>query len=297
MEEIINLLKNTLSFKKEAYNILGTQTKIINKPINDYEIGIITSTIDEFEAVSNLLTDVSELEIQGNNSILYNSGYLETKKGKCKVVVPFPTEMGIEAAVISAIKLTYTFNFKYIFMIGIAAGNKKISKIGDILIAEKSLNYNQIVEIESKSSEIKKKFMQNVSSIDNNLKAQFKHFSRSKHLEEIYKNSPIDNKSLDQLKCNIGLMVTGSSLLRSEQKISEINNDYHGVIGLDMETYGFYYAISSINKTQMPYFVSIKSVSDFGDNTKHSLNSEDRRQYALYTSSMTLKYFVKYYID
>lgn len=297
MEEISNLLKKVTSFQKEAYKIFGTNSKANNRNRDYFDVGIITSTLDEFEAITSILSDICDIEIEGNNTILYKSGYLEKKNGKAKVIIPIPLEMGIEAAVISAIKLTDSFNLTYIFMAGVAAGNKKTSKIGDILIAEKSLNYNQVVEVENSNSEIKKKFMQNVSSIDNSLKTKFKLFSRSKCLEEIYQNSPINNEAIGKLKCNIGLMVTGSSLLRSDQKILEINNDYHGVIGLDMETYGFYYAISSIDKSKMPYFASIKSVSDFGDNSKHTLSSDERKKYALYTSSMTLKQFIKNYIE
>ena len=83
-------------------------------------------------------------------------------------------------------------------------------------------------------------------------------------------------------------MVTGSSLVRSESKIAEINETYHNIKGLDMETHGFYYAARNTFDDYQPYFVSIKSVSDFGDNTKHKLTTDERRKYALFTSSNAL---------
>ncbi|HRI34706.1 MAG TPA: hypothetical protein PLD02_13220 [Saprospiraceae bacterium] len=137
--------------------------------------------------------------------------------------------------------------------------------------------------------------MQNTDSINKNFKSRLAIFSRSdiiKNIKNEYSNKsemPID------LTCHIGLMVTGSSLIRSSIHMAEINQSYHGVKGLDMETHGFYYAASH-SKNSAPYFVSIKSVSDFGDDTNHKLNASLRKEYALHTSSSALFHFIREYL-
>lgn len=64
---------------------------------------------------------------------------------------------------------------------------------------------------------------------------------------------------------------------------------------MDMETQGFYFSASNSFKNLLPKYVSIKSVSDYGDSTKHKLSGEERKKYALFTSSVTAIEFIKEY--
>lgn len=201
--------------------------------------------------------------------------------------------MGMEATITLTTKVLTYFNPDYIFMVGICAGNKNVAKVGDIIIAEKSLNYNEIVETEKKDDTTVKKFMQNADSIDRKLKTRLTLFSRKSIIEEIRQSYKDVSDFPKELTCQIGLMVTGSSLMRSDTKIQEINSAYHNVKGLDMETHGFYYAASNTFNDRKPLFVSIKSVSDFGDNTNHKVSSAKRKAYALHTSSQTLIKFIE----
>ena len=79
--------------------------------------------------------------------------------------------------------------------------------------------------------------------------------------------------------------------------MKEINGTYVGVKGLEMETYGLYYCVTRVFKDYAPNFLSIKSVSYFGDNNNHKLGTKDRRKYSLYTSSNVLRRFINYYLE
>lgn len=294
MKILVEIARETLKFKEEADQILGTSFSrkqfIKNYPI--FDIAIITSSLDEFDTIKDLLLDCSELTITNDNHIFY-SGKILTKSGNLSVVLPVPIAMGIEATVSLTTKVLTYFIPKYIFMVGICAGNKNVTKIGDIIIAEKALNYNEIVEVQKKDASTLKKFMQNADSINVKLKTKLNLFSRSEIISEI-QDSYEDKAILSEpLTCSVGVMVTGSSLVRSETKIAEINDSYHNVKGLDMETCGFYYSCCNTFNDKQQYFVSIKSVSDFGDNTTHKLNQQQRKKYALYTSSQALTRFIK----
>ena len=139
--------------------------------------------------------------------------------------------------------------------------------------------------------------MHNVSSINGNLKNRLELFSKSKSLKAIKDAFPLQDKIETTLNCHIGLLVTGSTLIRSNKIIDEINSTYLGVKGLDMETYGLYYASTVVFNDYAPNFVSIKSVSDFGDDSFHTLSAKERKEYALFTSSNALKAFIKGYLD
>jgi nucleoside phosphorylase len=294
MKELFEITQKALAFEKEAHELFGTnilKNKSSNK-ISNFDIAVITASLDEFDSIKGLLSEFSEIKTTNDNHMFY-SGKLKGKSGLLNVVLPVPISMGIEACVSVTTKTLTYYNPKYIFMVGICAGNKKVTKIGDIIIAEKALNYNQIVEIEKKDASTVKKFMQNADSINTKLKTKLKLFSRSKIISEIKKSYRDSEIIISPLYCKVGLMVTGSSLIRSESKINEINESYLNVLGLDMETHGFYFTSCNTFDNKQPYFVSIKSVSDFGDNTNHKLNANQRKEYALYSSSQAFLKFIE----
>lgn len=298
----MNLLKgysNKLkSFQAEADKIFGSNfnPKSRCKKNHVFDVGIITSTMDEFDSVKNLLKDFSELEPEDNDPTIYYKSSILSNAKKLTVVLPVPYSMGLEAAVLTTTKLITCFELKYVFMVGIAAGNKKVSKIGDVLIADKALNYTQVVEIEKKDKDPVKKFMNDIYSIDRNLKGRLNIFAKSPSIKLIKEQYPKKSMICTDLNCRIGLMVTGSSLVRSDSKIEEINKSYRGVVGMDMETSGFYFALHNVLKDKIPCSVSIKSVSDYGDNSHHQLSPDARKEYALYTSSSALISFIENYI-
>lgn len=260
-----------------------------------FDIAILTATPDEFESVKKICITAEEFEPNNNDSIIYFKGLIKGKKNNLNVIIPFPQGAGITAATSLTTKIL-DFNPKYVFMVGIAAGNKNITKIGDILIAEKAINYNEVVEIQKKDNVGIKKFMQNADSINANLLSKLSIFSKSNLIKELKLQYPENQDINYNTKCVSGLIVTGSSLIRSQEKMNEINQSYHGVIGLDMETYGIYYTCTHSLINNQPMFVSIKAVSDFGDDTNHKLSASKRKDYALYTSSNFVKYFIENYL-
>lgn len=291
MENLKRVCISSSLFAEEAREIFGITRKVSSH--EKYDIAILTSSNDEFDSIRSKLEDCHEVSGYENDTTIYYEGIVRTSKVIYKIVLPFPLAMGIEAAVVVTTKIINHFNPSMLIMSGVCAGNKNITNIGDIIIAEKSVNYNNVVEIDKTGKDLRKKFMQNADSINKNLKARLSLYSRSEHIKSIQENYPDKDKFLKELKCHIGLVVTGSSLVRSAAKIKEINEDYHGVIAMDMETHGFYYTSSnSVNKST-PIFVSIKGVSDFGDDTRHKISSKARKEYALYTSSNAVIAYIK----
>lgn len=299
MKEIINLLESCREFKKDAIQILGVEQSVykVEEFHGLYEIVILTANIDEFESIKLILDNVKQTTFNKNDSTIYYTGEIRAGDRTCKVVLPFPYAMGIEAASAITTKVIGTFRPKHIFMAGSCAGNKNVAKVGDIIVAEKSLNYHGIVAIERKDETTDKKFMHNIGSINGNLKNKFELFSKSADIRKIKTSYPDKDKIENSLSCHVGLLVTGSTLVRSNKVIDEINSTYLGVKGLDMETYGVYYASTQVFKDYAPNFVSVKAVSDFGDDSTHKLTAKERKDYALYTSASALKIFINEYLD
>lgn len=292
ISDILDIIKRTSQFsqdvKKEFPIRLNEKSTVFKS-----DIAIMTSTPKEFEVLTNLLDDVKELTIENNDSLIYYTAQIKTQNKSLNVIVPYPVSMGLESAVISTTKTIAHFSPSLIIMCGICAGNKNVAKIGDLVIAEKTVNYSNVYEIGSSDKVAKKKFMQNADSINKNLKARLTLFANSKELNII-----ADKLSLPEEikpKCHLGLMVTGSSLLRSNEKMKEINDSYHGVKGMDMETHGLYFAASNSNKENIPLYVSMKAVSDYGDKTNHKLSTDERSKIALEISANSAIRFIEQY--
>jgi len=290
IKDILDIIKRSNEFSQEVKNEFPIR---LNEKSSVFkcDIAILTSTPKEFDVLTSLLDDVKELTIENNDSLIYYTARINTKKKSFSVIIPYPVTMGLESAVSSTTKTITHFSPSLILMCGICAGNKNVAKIGDLIIAEKTVNYSNVVEIENSEKGAKKKFMQNADSINKNLKARLTLFANSKAIDLI-----TDNLELPQTvkpKCHLGLMVTGSSLVRSDEIMKEINDSYHGVKGMDMETHGFYFASSNSNKENIPLYVSMKAVSDFGDKTNHKLSSEQRSEIALKVSANSAINFIR----
>ena len=299
MREIVRIIETTKEFKKEAIEILGVEQSFftIEEFHGLFDAVILTATVGEFRSIESVLENIRPVTFNQNDSTIYYTSEITTPKKTYKILIPFPYAIGIEAAAALATKVISTYRPKYIFMSGICAGNKNVTKIGDIIVAEKSLNLHGIVTLEKGDTSPDKKFMHNVSSINGHIKNKLELFSTSSAIKLIKKSYPNKTKFDTELKCHVGLLVSGSSLMRSSKTMEEINSTYLGVKGLDMETYGLYYASTQVFKDYAPNFVSIKSVSDFGDDSTHKISTADRKEYALFTSSHALRSFISDYLE
>jgi nucleoside phosphorylase len=284
------------AFKTEIEELNFASKKVFSEVTNSFhncDIIILSSTQQEFDSIFNILEEPLIIKIENDSSIYYK-GYIKGYSTDYSIVVPVPTDMGIATAAIITTKCISIFKPKYIIMSGIAAGIKSICKIGDVIIGDKAINYNEVVEIENPDSTVRLKYMQNTISISSHLKSRLYLFLKSSDANKISNHELLKQLSR-KISFHFGMIVTGSGLIRNNQRITQLTSDYHNIKGLDMETYGMYKAVEQSLKTNQPEFISIKSVSDFGDSKKHAEleSSEDRSRLALFTSSKTIELFIK----
>ena len=292
ISDILDIIKRSNEFSKEVKNEFPIRLNE-KSAVFKCDIALLTATPREFEVLTSLLDEVKELIIENNDSLIYYTARINSQNKSFSIIVPYPVSMGLESAVSSTTKTITHFSPSLIIMCGICAGNKNVTKIGDLIIAEKTVNYSNVVEIESSEKGAKKKFMQNADSINKNLKARLTLFANSKAINLITDKMELPPNL--QPKCHLGLMVTGNSLLRSDEKMKEINDSYHGVKGMDMETHGLYFAASNSNKENIPLYASMKAVSDFGDETNHKISAEKRSEIALNISANSVIHFIQNY--
>lgn len=290
LQEIIQL--------SEEDNIRYGKTSQSN---NNYLIGIITATSEEFKVVKSKLNNVTQLPTSNDDSQVYYDGIIQKDDKRIKVILTQSHHQGTAAASTTTTKLIFRFKPNLVVMLGHAAGNKNLLNLlnlGDILICSESVNYDQVI-VTQKNAEIKEKDKKVTIEPDATLLRLIEDFaSEQSVLCSIKESSRIKSFFSHPLKYKLGKLISGDALVRSEEWFTQVISDNSGTIGLDMETYGVYYSAKYSVFKDKPDFISIKSVSDFGSHknyfSEELKHPQNRVAYAIHTS---VEFFFRFAIE
>lgn len=279
------------------YHLVKTRQRFIQSSVKKhfYDIAIITAIpYPEFEAVLKLNNGQWEqIDIEDDFIKYYTATFC--KNGKTKTVIAATADqMGMTASSHLATKIILYFKPQYLIMGGIAAGIKERELgFGDILIAEQSWDYGsgkmiEKIKLDEQVSDII--FQPDTKDIQlpADLKAKVINFKLTKSaiLDTIQNNWQGDSPST-KLRMHLGPIASGSYVISNEKILNDIKNHQRKLLGVEMETYGVYYAAehSPEPKTKA---ISIKSVSDYGDGVKN----DKYQKYAAYTSANFIYSFI-----
>ncbi|WP_100610750.1 phosphorylase family protein [Confluentibacter lentus] len=284
--------------KTIIFHLVKTRQRFIQSSVkkHSYDVAIITALPHpEFEAILRLNNGKWEpVEVENDFIKYYKSTFVEG--GTIKTIIAATADqMGMTAASHLSTKMILYFKPKYLIMSGIAAGIKDRGLgYGDILVAEQSWDYGsgKIIEMDKKNeSELSDiKFLPDTRDIQlsADLKAKISNFklSRGMILDKIQNEWQGDSPST-KLQLHLGPIGSGSYVISSELTLKDIKEHQRKLLGIEMETFGVYYAAehSPEPKTKA---ISIKSVSDYGDGTKN----DKFQKYAAYTSANFIYQFI-----
>lgn len=248
----------------------------------EYDFAIITAVPIEMSAVKDLEFEWQELRMPNDEDIYYVA---EKKFGenKIKVVMTRAKRMGMSAASTVTTKVIAHFKPRYVVMTGITGGRKGEVEIGDLILAETAFDYGcgKWKIIEETGEEIFEADQKQIS-IASRLSALF-----SKDYSEVMnriknKWNAVQGQTIRTDSClRVGPLATGAAVVQNETIINQyIVPHNRKVLGVDMETYGFYYACENALLPK-PEFFSIKAVSDYADNQKN----DNYQAYCAFTSA------------
>lgn len=246
----------------------------------DYDIAIITALKDpELEAfLKNIDAGWTELPLK-NDPTVYYKGIFKNEEKELNVIAACAPQMGMVASTLLASKIINKFRPKYLIMGGIAAGIKGRGNFGDILVAEQTWDYGSgkykyIPEEERSVFEPDPKQVSLDSRVREKLSKNFNKvlFSIS---EEWNGNRPDTI-----LKMHVGPVASGAMVLADNKVVDDIKKFNRKIIGIEMETYGVYYA-ATYSSDPRPIAMSMKSICDFGDHEK----ADAYQKYAAFTSA------------
>lgn len=247
------------------------------------DIAIITAVDVEFDAVKNWGWQ------DGNDipNFTYYSKDIKNCDGKTlKVILVKLKDMGMVCATNTTDKIIHYFEPKCVIMTGICAGRKNAVSLGDIVVASQAWDYGSGSIEEAPKLRNGKEIVfcpaPNYISMKANPTNVFDWYTpekisilKGKLLEDAKER--LDGKLIDiisseqkrETKVYQKTMATGAAVIKAEQFtnkfIKEQNRKY---IGIDMETYGVYYATEH---SGIKEFFAVKSVSDLADTEKNDV--------------------------
>lgn len=248
--------------------------------IVDY--AIITTVPVETEAVKSICSKWEKETFTDDVNTYYIGTITDDKKTR-KVVTVQSTDMGMVSASLTAINLSKHYKSRYIIIAGIAAGIGE-HNLGDILIPREVWNYSS-GKYCGKDDNLLFKPDPKVIQLD----AKIIEAIRQNYSEVLLK---IKNAWPQKINVDINIcdspMACGTAVVANKKLVEEnIISHFRKSGGLDMETYGVFFAARSMCDSK-PIAICIKSVSDFADDNK----GDGYQPYAAYTSANFTKHLI-----
>ncbi len=259
----------------------------------NFDIALITAVSVETKAVKKAFGEWEKFKMPNDPTIYYKTSI---SKGECEISIVLAEQpsMGMVAASALSTKMIMQFNPKYLIMPGIAAGLGNCN-YGDIMFPKYVYDYSSGKYITKKDEEKQElldfepdpKYCSLDASVFEKSKQDFSYV-----LFDIKKNYDGEKPSADLKLIPDGTIACGSAVVANREIVDTlIKSHARKVTGLDMESYGVFFACECLNSTCKP--LCIKSVCDFANSEK----LDDYQKYAAYTSANFVKYFIKNELD
>jgi nucleoside phosphorylase/CheY-like chemotaxis protein len=260
------------------------------KPEFMSDLCIVTALLDpELSAVLNLKWGWKVHETPYDGSVYYEGQYLNKGASKSVYAVAAP-RMGMSSAAIATSKLVYTFRPRYLCMVGITAGIKGECNIGDIIVADPSWDYGS-GKYTVKDKEVVFSAAPHQVGLDSFIRGKIGLLSRDHTALSDIQVGWQGTAPKTTLSLHIGPVASGSAVRQDGVVAAEIKKQHRKALGIEMETYGVYSAVSEAPIPQ-PKVFSFKAVSDFADRRKKN----DFQPYAAYASANAMRLLVEKYL-
>lgn len=219
------------------------------------------------------------------DSTPYHYGEFRSEEASLKVVLAQAPRMGMPMAAVVATKVIHTFRPKVIAMAGICAGVRGKAELGDILIADPCFDWGSGKWLRVKETGgLKFHPAAYQWRLDESVRGAAQGLSfNTELLQSIH--AAYDGDKPKQPPCvMIEAMASGASVLQASSLMADVREQHKNLVGVEMESYAVFTA-AELAAEPRPTCISVKSVCDFGDETKNDW----AHGYAAHTSAAFLR--------
>lgn len=270
--QILLVTPENTEWKESLCNIIS-RLNLPRPETFDYDVCILTALRKpELSHVVDL--DIAwgpELAIDGG--LLFRVGTRNVSGTDIRVVCTHLPQMGLTPSAFTTRLVIERFRPKIILMTGICGGITNKVKVGDLVVAEKSWDWQ--------SGKWQSNGIFEVSPDQKEGDADLIGIARKSEdrIREIHSSYP--NRRPDHIPSFIcAPMVSGSSVVADSKLHEKFINQHRKAAAIDMECYGFYYA-ADMSPPPKPKALCIKSVSDLANRDK----DDDFQDYCSFVSA------------
>jgi nucleoside phosphorylase len=216
----------------------------------------------------------------------YYSGVLKDGARAVRFVATCATEKGLTGAATATSKLIYAFWPRRVAMVGICAGVRGRTNMGDVVFADPCWDWGS-----GKLKTVDKQDRFLPASYQMRLPEDVRPIAEALKKNSDWRQSvhaAFGGKRPDVLpEVHIGALASGASVLQSHAALDGIISQHKDLLAVEMEIYGVMYACR-VGPLPRPECFAVKSVCDFGDAEK----ADDYQAYAAYVSVAAMKAIV-----
>lgn len=283
---------------KELVSIKNLKSKFVHRLEYQYDVAIITALqkIESEQLKKVFGGEWAPLDVEGDDTTTYYTIEVVVKSGKTiRIVTAFQHLMASTACAMLTTKMIRNFHPRYLFMTGIAAAVKEDGVgYGDVLVATEVWN--------AANGKVKEKDEENHLFMPDYrhevLDAAFENIitklmDDKQLLYDISEAFPSEaGKPNTKLQIHKGPMASVPAVIACKKVVDDLRAHDRNLLGIEMESYGLFYASAKGFKPRPIYTASLKSVSDYGTKEK----CDKYQEYAAYTSAAVLKHIIESYL-
>lgn len=234
-------------------------SKIFN---HDVDVCLITALRNpELSEICKLPCGWSE-EYSLGNGISYRRGKFSNENIDLRLICLHCPQMGIVSSTLTARLAIENFKPRLMIMTGICGGIDGQVSLGDVILAEKSWDWQSGKWLEDGEFEI--------APDQKDASGELISIARASEMKlfEYYKKFE-GERPASPPKVHVGPMVSGSAVVADPSMHEMFISQHRKSIGVDMECYGVYFA-SAFSPEPKPKFICIKAVSDLANREKNN---------------------------
>lgn len=247
----------------------------------NYAVAVITAVRTETDGFMRQYRNWKPICFEGEKQEYFETVFMRDGR-EYRIVTAQQREMGMPAAVSLCHKLAAHFRPRYLIMTGIAAGIGAEQIYGDVIVPDVVWNYAGGKFVSAQKAGIQ---FGAVGFLPRPTRLSLTPWVRE--LVEKVAKSP-DN----ECHVHIGPMACGDAVVSNSEVVDkQVRAQLPHTAGLDMESYGVFYAARDVAQPA-PEPIVIKSICDYADEEK----SDQYQKFAAYTSSEFAKLLYEKYL-
>lgn len=194
------------------------------------------------------------------NGILFQRGVYSDGEKRLNLICAHSTQMGLVSAAFLSRLIIERFKPRLLMMTGICGGIGDSVKLGDLIVAEKSWDWQSGKWLHDGSFE----------AAPDQKDASPELVALARGMTEIangFYNTYVGTRAEKPPSILVGPMVSGSAVVESLDLHARFKTQHRKAIAVDMECFGIYFS-AFMSPPPTPKFICIKAVSDLSDMNK-----------------------------